>query len=123
MEKERKSSKEYRGIFGALCVTLIMLLLTGAGGYTYARYMSQENGTGNADVANWSFKIAKNGEETKNPQSNSGNVKKYSSTTNVNSAKSLPYAGATPIILIGAIICSIIGVIGFVGYRKYRKIK
>ena len=64
-----------------------------------------------------------NGEETKNPQSNSGNVKKYSSTTNVNSAKSLPYAGATPIILIGAIICSIIGVIGFVGYRKYRKIK
>lgn len=66
MEKERKSSKEYRGIFGALCVTLIMLLLTGAGGYTYARYMSQENGTGNADIANWSFKIAKNGEETKN---------------------------------------------------------
>lgn len=64
-----------------------------------------------------------NGEETKNPQSNSGNVKKYSSTTNVNSAKSLPYAGATPIILIGVIICSIIGVIGFVGYRKYRKIK
>ena len=64
-----------------------------------------------------------NGEETKNPQSNSENVKKYSSTTNVNSAKSLPYAGATPIILIGAIICSIIGVIGFVGYRKYRKLK
>ena len=66
MEKERKSSKEYRGIFGALCITLIMLLLTGAGGYTYARYMSQENGTGNADIANWSFKIAKNGEEIKN---------------------------------------------------------
>ena len=55
MEKERKSSKEYSGIFGALCITLIMLLLTGAGGYTYARYMSQENGTGNADIANCSF--------------------------------------------------------------------
>lgn len=66
MKKERRASKEYRGIFGALCIILIMLLLTGAGGYTYARYLSQERGTGNADIANWSFKIAKNGEETKN---------------------------------------------------------
>lgn len=66
MKKERKASKEYIGIFGALCITLIMLLLTGAGGYTYARYLSQEKGIGNADIANWSFKIAKNGEETKN---------------------------------------------------------
>ena len=47
MKKERKASKEYKGIFGALCMMLIMLLLTGAGGYTYARYMSQEKGTGN----------------------------------------------------------------------------
>lgn len=67
MKKERKSSKEYRGIFISLCITLIMLLLSGAGGYTYARYMSQEKGTGGADIANWSFKIAKNaGEEAKN---------------------------------------------------------
>lgn len=65
MKKERKASKEYRGIFGALCITLIMLLLTGAGGYTYARYLTQEKGVGNADIANWSFKIDKNGEETK----------------------------------------------------------
>ena len=66
MKKERKASKEYRGIIGALCIMLIMFLLTGAGGYTYARYLSQEKGTGSADIANWSFKIAKNGEETKN---------------------------------------------------------
>ena len=66
MKKERKASKEYKGIFGALCVMLIMLLLTGAGGYTYARYMSQEKGTGNADIANWAFQIDKNGEQTKN---------------------------------------------------------
>ena len=65
MEKERKASKQNKGIFGALCILLIMLLLTGAGGYTYARYMSQERGTGNADIANWSFKIVKDGEETK----------------------------------------------------------
>lgn len=66
MEKERKASKQNKGIFGALCILLIMLLLTGAGGYTYARYMSQERGTGNADIANWSFQIVKDGEETKN---------------------------------------------------------
>ena len=60
MKKERKASKEYKGIFGALCMMLIMLLLTGAGGYTYARYMSQEKGTGNADIANWAFQIDKN---------------------------------------------------------------
>jgi len=66
LKKERKASKEYKGIFGALCMMLIMLLLTGAGGYTYARYMSQEKGTGNADIANWAFQIDKNGEQTKN---------------------------------------------------------
>ena len=66
MKKERKASKEYKGIFGALCMMLIMLLLTGAGGYTYARYMSQEKGTRNADIANWAFQIDKNGEQTKN---------------------------------------------------------
>ena len=66
MNKERKASKEYKGIFGALCMMLIMLLLTGAGGYTYARYMSQEKGTGNADISNCAFQIDKNGEQTKN---------------------------------------------------------
>lgn len=66
MKKERKSSKEYRGVIGALCIMLVMFLLTGVGGYTYAKYISQEKGTGNADIANWSFKIAKSGEETKN---------------------------------------------------------
>ena len=65
MEKERKASKQNKGIFGALCIMLIMLLITGAGGYTYARYMSQEKGTGSADIANWAFEITKNGEETK----------------------------------------------------------
>lgn len=65
MKKERKASKQNKGIFGTLCILLIMLLLTGTGGYTYARYMSQERGTGSADIANWSFQIAKNGEETK----------------------------------------------------------
>ena len=65
MEKERKASTQNKGIFGALCILLIMLLVTGAGGYTYARYMSQEKGTGNADIANWAFEITKDGEETK----------------------------------------------------------
>ena len=65
MNKERKASIKNRGIISALSVLLIILVLTGAGGYTYARYMSQEKGTGSAQVANWSFKIDKNGQATK----------------------------------------------------------
>ena len=65
MEKERKSSKENRGILGIAIMLLIMLLLTGAGGYTYARYISQEKGNGSAEIAKWAFKIDKGGAETK----------------------------------------------------------
>ena len=96
---------------------------TGKNDNTTGKYDNTIGKNDNTTGGTEDSKNQNNGEKTKNPQSNSGNVKKYSSTTNVNSAKSLPYAGATPIILIGAIICSIIGVIGFVGYRKYRKIK
>lgn len=65
MEKERKASKQNKGIFGTLCILLIMLLLTGTGGYTYARYMTQERGTGGAEIADWAFEIVKGGEQTK----------------------------------------------------------
>ena len=60
-----KPSKKNRGILGIASILLIILLLTGAGGYTFARYASQEKGTGNAQVANWSFKIDKDGQATK----------------------------------------------------------
>lgn len=65
MKNEMRASKKNRGILTAVSMLLLILLLTGAGGYTYARYRTQEKGTGNAQVANWSFKIAKNGAETK----------------------------------------------------------
>lgn len=65
MGKERKSSIKNKGILEIVSVLLIILLITGAGGYTYARYRSQEKGTGSAQIANWSFKIDKNGTETK----------------------------------------------------------
>ena len=59
MKNEMRASKKNRGILTAVSMLLLILLLTGAGGYTYARYRTQEKGTGNAQVANWSFKIAK----------------------------------------------------------------
>lgn len=65
MKKEKINPKKYRTIFGTLCAMLIMLLITGAGGYTYAKYMTQESGVGSAEIAKWSFKIAKDGEEIK----------------------------------------------------------
>lgn len=64
--KNRIPSKKNKGIIGALCVLLIMLLITGAGGYTYARYLSQERGVGSAKIATWAFKIDKGEEEVKN---------------------------------------------------------
>lgn len=65
MENIIKPSKKNKGILGIVSVLLIILLLTGAGGYTLARYASQEQGNGNARVANWSFKIDKDGQATK----------------------------------------------------------
>ena len=65
MENIIKPSKKNRGILGIVSILLIILLLTGAGGYTLARYASQEQGSGNAQIANWSFKIDKGGQATK----------------------------------------------------------
>ena len=65
MENIIKPSKKNKGILGIVSVLLIILLLTGAGGYTLARYASQEQENGNAQVANWSFKIDKDGQATK----------------------------------------------------------
>lgn len=65
MENIIKPSKKNKGILSIASILLIILLLTGAGGYTFARYASQEKGTGNAQVANWSFKIDKDGQATK----------------------------------------------------------
>lgn len=65
MENIIKPSKKNKGILLVVSVLLIILLLTGAGGYTLAKYASQEKGIGNAQVANWSFKIDKEGASTK----------------------------------------------------------
>ena len=46
MEKERKASKENRGALIIASIVLIVLLFTGAGGYTYARYATKEQGKG-----------------------------------------------------------------------------
>ena len=65
MEKERKASKENRGALIIASIVLIVLLFTGAGGYTYARYATKEQGKGNAQIAKWAFEIEKGQEEMK----------------------------------------------------------
>lgn len=46
---------------------LLLIVIINSVGYTYAKYISGEKGTGNADIANWSFKIKKDeGETVKN---------------------------------------------------------
>lgn len=65
MEKELKASKKNKGMLVVASMLLIVLLLTGAGGYTLARYATQEKGTGKAEVASWAFQIDKEGAQTK----------------------------------------------------------
>jgi len=48
-----------------LTVVLLIVLLKSMG-YTYAKYISQEKGTGQAEVAKWAFEISKEGQQTKN---------------------------------------------------------
>lgn len=46
---------------------LLVIVIFNTMGYTYAKYIAGEKGTGNADIANWSFKIKKDeGETVKN---------------------------------------------------------
>lgn len=47
------------------CAILLLLIVLNAIIFTYAKYITTEKGTGQADIAKWSFKIDKNGEETK----------------------------------------------------------
>ena len=57
----RKTKK----IVKMLTVVLLIVLLQSMG-YTYAKYISQEKGTGQAEVAKWAFEISKEGQQTKN---------------------------------------------------------
>lgn len=47
-----------------LCAVLLIVLLQ-VMGYTYAKYIAQEGGTGRAEVAKWAFQIVKEGAQTK----------------------------------------------------------
>lgn len=47
------------------CLILFLLLVLNAIVFTYAKYMSSEVANGHAEIAEWSFKIVKEGEETK----------------------------------------------------------
>lgn len=48
-----------------LCVALLIVVLQTMG-YTYAKYVSSEKATGQAEIAQWAFQIKKDGETTKN---------------------------------------------------------
>lgn len=53
-----------RKIIGITCAILLIVLVQ-AIGITYAKYLTEEKGTGSAEVAKWSFKIEKSGTQTK----------------------------------------------------------
>lgn len=53
-----------RKIIGITCAILLIVLVQ-AVGITYAKYLTLEKGTGSAEVAKWSFKIEKDGAQTK----------------------------------------------------------
>lgn len=54
-----------RKIIKVLCALLLVVLLQTMG-YTYAKYVTTVKGSGEAEIANWSFKMTKAGEETQN---------------------------------------------------------
>lgn len=58
---KNKTKKIIRITFAILLVVLIQFM-----GVTYAKYMTADKGTGQADVAKWDFKIRELGKETKN---------------------------------------------------------
>ena len=45
---------------------ILLVVMLQAMGYTYAKYITSETGTGQAEIAKWGFQIVKNGSETKN---------------------------------------------------------
>jgi len=53
-----------RKILGITCAILLIVLVQVIG-ITYAKYLTEEKGTGSAIVAKWGFQIAKEGEQTK----------------------------------------------------------
>ena len=49
-----------------IALALLLVVLVQTIGITYAKYISEERGTGEASVAGWAFKMTKNETETKN---------------------------------------------------------
>ena len=45
---------------------LLLVVIVNSIGITYARYASAEKGSGQAEIAKWSFEIQKDGQQTKN---------------------------------------------------------
>jgi len=50
----------------AIAFAILLIVLIQAIGVTYAKYITSEKGIGQAEIAQWSFEIVKDGEETKN---------------------------------------------------------
>lgn len=54
-----------RKIMRLACAILLVIIMQFMG-ITYAKYLTTEKGTGQAEIAKWGFEIAKDGEQTKN---------------------------------------------------------
>lgn len=58
---KNKIKKISKLLFVVLLIVVLQIM-----GYTYAKYIASDQATGEAEIAQWSFKIEKDGEETKN---------------------------------------------------------
>ena len=58
-------NKKIKKIINLLCA-LVLLFALGTGGYTYAKYRTSEKGNGQAEIAEWSFKVGKETEQITN---------------------------------------------------------
>lgn len=57
---KNKTKKIIKLICGVLLIVILQTV-----GFTYAKYIGKEEGTGRAEVAKWAFQIAKDGAQTK----------------------------------------------------------
>lgn len=54
-------------MIGVTCGILLIVIIQ-AMGITYAKYITSEKGSGQAEIAKWAFQIVKEGAQTKNVQ-------------------------------------------------------
>lgn len=90
----KNKTNKTKKIVKILCAILLVVLLQTMG-YTYAKYATTVNGSGDAEIAKWSFNMTKSGTETQN-------VKLISTANKTSSGKIAPGTSGSFILKIDA---------------------